>query len=274
MMRMRTAAVMLATLLIAAASMPAEEVRILESAEDWAVVGTDDFSLRIDRTGAIGKVMVGETEYSWLIRLYTTPVVPETGEGLRAVQGEGGRSLGPPPEQFLVEQRGEIVCAIIRQVAARDEIYQGEPLYNLTQIVTIHPSGLVNLRYEFDWLRLLDFKGASLIMALRAAALDGCRWWAEMPPDRLGGIISAAPEARSLDAIKGPMRTFVARCEGEELHLWVNESGRVTAPRWNPDDYAFTLQVPHTGHEGSVYAGLQSVIDVDLKLPVPREDEP
>lgn len=272
-MRMRTAAVVLVTLLTAAL-VQAGPARILDSAEDWAVVGTDDFSLRIDRTGAIGKVMVGETEQSWLIRLYTTPVVPETGEGLRAVQGEGGRSLGPPPEQFLVEERGEIVCAIIRQAAAREEIYQGEPLYHLTQIVTVHPSGLINLRYEFDWLRLLDFKSASLIIALRAAALDGCRWWADMSPDRLGGIISADPEARSLDAIKGTMRTFVARCKGAELHLWVNESGRVTASRWNPDDYAFTLQVPHTGHEGSVYAGLQSVIDVDLKLPVPREDEP
>ncbi len=272
-MRLCSAVIVIVALSAAVVLAQTDAVRILESGATSAVLGTDAFTLRIDRTGAIGQVMVGETEQCWLIRLYTGPVVPETGESVRAVQGETSRGgLGPAPESIAPEIRGENGSVFIRRVCSREEIDGGAPLYELTQAITVHPSGLINLRYEFDWLHVVDMPSANLIIALRAEPLDGCPWTADLTTQTVGGIIDAAPEATSIALRNTTLRTFTARCSGGDLDLWVNESGPVSARRWNTQDYAFFLTVPHAGHAGPIYPGVRSVLDVDLKLPVPRED--
>lgn len=272
-MRARVVAVLIAALIASAAHSRPGAVRILESDAGSALLGTDDFSLHIDRTGAIGRVMVGETEYCWLIRLYTTPIVPETGEGLRAVQGETSRGgLGPPPESIAPELRGETVSVVIHRTCSREEIAGGAPLYDLTQTLTVHPSGLIGLRYEFDWLRLLDLRSASLVIALRAEPLDGCPWSADFTSHAIGGVIDAAPDAQSIPIRNQAMRTFTAQCPTGELHLWLNEGGTVSVQRWNPQDYAFFLSVPDVSRSHPIYPGVRSVLDVAIKLPVGRED--
>jgi len=247
-----------------------EPVRVLEDGGSFAVVGTDEFSLRIDSSGAIGQVMVGETEWSWLIRLYTTPISFETGEGIRAVQGEGARGLGPVPETIRPELRGDTCSIVIEREAAREEILGGAPMYHLTQTVTVHPTGRIGLRYEFEWLRFLQMRSAQVIIALRAAPLDGCAWWADFTSNVLHGTISAEPDAKSLDEVKGALRSFTVDCGDADLSLWIADSGRVTAQRWNPQDYAFFVRVPHTGYGTEVYPGVRSVVDLDLLLPIPE----
>ncbi len=272
-MRTRSLAVLIATLIATGACAQTDTVRVLERDTGWAVLGTDDFSLRVDRTGAIGDVMVGETEYCWLIRLYTRPSIPGEKGTLRAVQGETSRGgLGPPPETITPEARGENASVVIRRTCARDEVADGAPMYDLTQTITVHTSGLINLRYEFDWLRLLELHSASLVIALRADPLDRCPWFADFTSHTEGGIIDAGPDAHSIAMRRKPLRTFTAECPQAELHLWVNEAGTVSVQRWNPQDYAFFLSVPKVSRTAPVYPGLRSVIDVDLKLPVPRED--
>jgi len=251
----------------------AEGVRVLEDGDGSAVVGTDEFSLRIDRTGAIGRVMVGDTEQIWLIGLYTSPVSFETGETIRAVQGETSRGgLGPPPEKLEAQPRGDACTAVISRDCVREEIADGEPLYHLTQTVTVHPTGHIHLRYEFDWLRFFQMRHASLVIAARAAPLHGCPWWADFTSHLLHGTISADPGADSLADVKGDLRTFLAQCPGGELHLWFNDAGQVGVQRWNPDDYAFFIRVPKMGYRTEAYSGARSVIDVDIKLPLGRED--
>lgn len=271
---MRTRTVVLIFALIASpAHAQTDAVRILDSDTGSAVLGTDDFSLRIDRTGAIGDVMVGGTEYCWLIRLYTRPIVPETGEGIRAVQGETSRGgLGPPPESIAPEIRGENASVVIRRTCSREEIAGGAPIYDLTQTVTVHPSGLVNLRYEFNWLRLVQMHSASLVIALRADPLDACAWFADFTSHTAGGVIDAAPEAKSIPVRNQSLRTFTAQCPDADLHLWVNRGDSVSVQRWNPQDYAFFVAVPHVSRTFPIYPGIRSTLDVDFKLPVPRED--
>jgi len=267
------AAVIVVALAAPIAQAQTDAVRILESDAGWAVLGTDEFSLRIDRTGAVGKVMVGETEQCWLIRLYTRPIVPETGEGLRAVQGEvSNGGLGPPPETLEPEIRGETASVVIRRTCAREEIAGGAPLYDLTQTVTVHPSGLINLRYEFDWLRLFHLHSASLVIALRAEPLDGCPWYADFTSSAIGGVIDATPGAKSIPIRNRPMRTFTAQCPTGDLHLWVNRGEDVGVQRWSAEDYAFFLSVPNVSRAYPIYPGVRSVLDVDLKLPVAGED--
>ena len=164
------------------------------------------------------------------------------------------------------------MSVVIRRTCSREEIDGGAPMYDLTQTVTVHPSGLINLRYEFDWLRLLDLNSADLVIALRAEPLDGCRWYADFTSHATGGVIDAAPEADSLSIRSSDIRTFVAECPTGDLHVWINEAGNVSVQRWNPQDYAFFLPVPKISRTQPIYPGLRSVIDVDLKLPVPRED--
>jgi len=248
----------------------AEPVRVLEDGGSFAVVGTDTFSVRVESSGAITRIMVGETEWSWLIRLYTSPISFETGETIRAVQGEGARGLGPVPERIRPELRGEACSIVIEREAAREEILAGEPIYRLTQTVTVHPAGRIGLRYEFEWLRFVQMRGAQVIIALRAAPLDGCEWWADFTSHVLHGTISAEPDAKSLDEVKGALRTFTADCGAADLSLWIADSGRVTAQRWNPQDYAFFVYVPHTGYGTEVYPGVRSVVDLDLVLPIPE----
>jgi hypothetical protein len=131
---------------------------------------------------------------------------------------------------------------------------------------------LVNLRYEFDWLRLLELHSASLVIALRADPLDRCPWFADFTTHVAGGIIDAGPDAHSIAMRREPLRTFTAKCPTGDLHVWRNEGGHVGVKRWNPQDYAFFFDVPKVSRTAPVYPGLRSVIDVDLKLPVPRED--
>ncbi len=270
----RHAIVPVLTLILAlSAYARAERVRVLESDAHSAVLGTDDFSLRVGRTGAGGGVTVGETEYCWLIRLYTRPDIPGEDGTVRAVQGEVSRGgLGPPPETVDPQIRGENASVVIRRTCARDQIDAGAPMYDLTQTVTVHPSGLINLRYEFDWLRLVDLHSASLIMALRAAPLDGCRWYADFTSHTESGVIDAAPDARSIAIRNQKMRTFTAQCAAADLHVWINRGSEVSMRRWNPKDYAVFIQVPNVSRHAPVYPGVRSVIDVDLKLPVPGED--
>jgi hypothetical protein len=272
-MRTRIAAVLLVALTATTAPAQTDAVRVLHSDSHWAVLGTDDFSLRVDRTGAIGKVMVGETEYCWLIRLYIRPVDHASGENVRAVQGEVSRGgLGPPPESIEPSLRGENASVIIRRTCAREKIAGGEPLYHLTQYVTVHPSGLINLRYEFDWLRLLEMHSASLILALRAEPLDGCNWFADFTSHTGGGIVDAAPKARSIAIRHQKMRTLTVQRPGSDLHLWINRGDDVSMRRWNPRDYALFVDVPKVSRRALIFPGVRSVIDVDLKLPVNRED--
>lgn len=263
---------LLLALSVAASSAASGQVRVLEDGGTYVVVGTDDFSLRIDRSGAIGPIMVGDTEWSWLIRLYTTPISFETGKPIRAVQGESGRGLGPLPDTVQAQQRGECVSVVIVRQAAREEIRGGAALYQLTETVTVHPGGLINLRYEFDWRRFLRMHRADLVIALRAAPLDGCPWWADFTSHVLHGTISADPDIHSLAGIKGDMRTFTVDCGEGDLQLWINEGDDVTVQRWNPKDYAFFLHVPHTGYLAELYPGVRSVLDVDIVLPLSRED--
>jgi len=156
--------------------------------------------------------------------------------------------------------------------AAREEILGGETLYRLTQAVTVHPTGHINLRYEFDWLRFFHTGGANLIVAMRAAPLDGREWWADFTSHVLHGTIRADPEVHSLADINGGLRTFTVDCGEADLHLWVNDADRVTCRRWNPQDYAFFFRVPKLGYPGQAYPGVHSVLDLDIVLPIPRED--
>lgn len=249
-----------------------DRVRVLEDGGSYAVVGTDAFSLRVDRSGAIGEVMVGETEYCWLIRLYTTLLATDTGEPVRAVQGEGARGIGPVPDTVNPELRGDTCSIIIRREAARAEVFDGAPLYHLTQTITVHPTGYLNLRYEFDWSRTFRLGGASLVIALRAAPLAGCQWWADFTGRVLRGRISDLPDTNSLEGIKGALRVFTVDCGDADLGLWVNDSGRASVQRWNQQDYAFFMEVPDLGYPRQAFADTRAVIDVDLVLPVPRED--
>ncbi|MFW6156396.1 MAG: hypothetical protein ACOC7J_03675 [Armatimonadota bacterium] len=272
-MRRCVAALLLAPTITTAAWAQTDPVRVLESDAHRAVLGTDQFSLRVDRTGAVGEVMVGETEYCWLIRLYTRPVDRETGENVRAVQGEISRGgPGTPPETIEPQIRGETASVVIRRTCSRKEIAGGERLYDLTQTVTVHPSGLIHLRYAFEWLRLVELHSASLVIALRGEPLDGCAWYADFTSHTAGGVIDADPDANSIPLRHADLRTFTAQCPGGDLHLWVNRGDRVSVRRWNPRDYAFFLSVPKLSRGQPIYPGVRSVIDVDLKLPVPRED--
>lgn len=249
-----------------------DRVRVIEDGGSYAVVGTDRFSLRVDRSGAIGQVMVGETEYCWLIRLYTTLTDSTTGEPVRAVQGEGDRGIGPLPDAITPELRGQTCSIILPLVGARDQVLGGEPIYRLTQTVTVHPSGYINLRYEFDWLHMVRLGGANLVIALRAAPLAGRQWWADFTTNLLRGRVSDLPDTNSLADIKGDLRVFTVDCGEADLGLWINDSGRVTAQRWNPQDYAFFLDVPGLGYPRQAFPDTRAVIDVDFVLPVPRED--
>ncbi|MGC9320310.1 MAG: hypothetical protein ACP5KN_19910, partial [Armatimonadota bacterium] len=140
------------------------------------------------------------------------------------------------------------------------------------QIITVHPTGRVHLRYEFDWLRLLHLRGANLVIAMRAAPLDGCRWRADFTSHALSGSISADPNEHSLSEVRGDLRTFTVDCGTAPLHLWVNDGAQVTAQRWNPEDYAFFMRVPELGYPPRAYPGVRSLIDLDVVLPVARED--
>ncbi|MGC9317428.1 MAG: hypothetical protein ACP5KN_05260, partial [Armatimonadota bacterium] len=110
---------------------------MLDESPDSVALGTDAFSVRVDHTGRLGPLTVGETEHIWLIALYTTPISFETGEDVRAVQGETSRGgLGPPPERVHADLRGESATVVISRNCLREEILGGQPLYHLTQIIT------------------------------------------------------------------------------------------------------------------------------------------
>lgn len=258
----------LASLLIVAGAACAElaPVQVLEHTDDYAVLGNDQFSLRIGRTGKLTQVQAGGLEYIWLGSLYTSPLVPETGEGLRAVQAEGGLGAAPPMPGPM--QRGDYCEVTISYDAAREELYGGEPLYHLTQNVQIHPGGWIRLWYGFDWARLFTFSSASLYLALTGDAVDRARYSADYTHRLAGSVFDVAVGTGRIDTIQGAVRSLTVDCAAGPLVMWFEEGEYVTAQFWGSGRVAVVVRMPGTGRSVPVYPGTSGVMQLNLKLPV------
>jgi hypothetical protein len=247
----------------------AEPVRTLEASDTSVVVGNDQFSLRIWATGKFGEVQAGGREYFWLGALYTGPIVPETGESLRAVQGETTRGgIGPAPAMARPEVRGDCLLVTVSRDCSRAEIYDGATLYHLTQTFEVHPSGYIRLRYEFDYRRLFDMSSASLYLALTGEQVGGRRYWADYTSHVTPGVFDGSGSSR-IDEIRGAVRTLEVACEAGPLHLWFDEVPTVAAQVWSAGKhFPITLPAPGAERRSLVYPGTRGVLSFGIKLPI------
>lgn len=263
---MRTTGLVTALLWTAWAAAELAPVQVLEHTAEHAVLGNDHFSVRLARTGALSQVKAGGIEYLWLGSLYTSPVVPETGQGLRAVQIEGG--IGPTPPMPAPVQVSDHCEVTIIYDAARAELFGGAPVYRLTQTVQVHPGGWIRLYYRFDWARLLVMQGASLYLAL-TGEVAGNRSYSADYTDRLtGGIFDVAVGTGRIDAIQGRVRCLTVDCPAGPLLMWLEGDEQVSAQYWGNERIAVVVAVPGTGRSEPLYPGTTSVMLVNIKLPV------
>lgn len=268
------AAVMLAMTTLAPTAR-AEPVRTLEANDQSIVVGNDQFSLRIWATGKFGEVQAGGREYIWMGALYTTPLIPETGKSLRAVQGETTRGgIGPAPAMPTPEIRGDCIVVTISRDCSRKEIYGGATLYHLTETFEVHPSGYIRLRYEFDYQRLFDMSSASLYLALTGEQVGGRSYWADYTSHVTPGVFDGAAAGR-IDEIRGAVRTLEIACEAGPLDLWFDEVPTVAAQVWSAGKrFPITLPVPGTGRNELVYPGTRGALDFGIRLPIGDANAP
>lgn len=265
---MRLAGAIWAVLCTAAACGELEPVRVLEHTPGYAVLGNDQFSVRVDSSGKFGPVLVGGVEYFWMGSLYTSPLVPETGQGLRAVQAEGGLGVAPPlPEPI---PRGDYCEVAIEYDAARQELYGGEPLYRLTQTVQVHPGGWVRLYYRFDWARLFVMQSASLYLALSGEGSGNRRYSADYTDRLTGGIFDVAVGTGRIDNIRGRVRCLTVDCAAGPLLIWFDNDEDVAAQFWGNERIAVTVNVPGTGRSEPVYPGTTGVMQINIRLPVDK----
>lgn len=263
------AAIMLA---MATLTLPAfaEPVRTLEADDHSIVVGNDQFSLRIWATGKFGEVQAGGREYIWMGALYTSPTDPETGDRIRAVQGETTRGgIGPEPAMAAPQTRGDWLLITISRECSRAEIHDGATLYHLTQTFEVHPSGYIRLRYEFDYQRLFDMTSASLYLALTGEQVGGRTYWADYTSHVTQSVFQVGKQYTRIDEIRGAVRTLEVACEAGPLHLWFDEVPTVAAQVWSEGKYfPITLPAPGTGRNELVYPGTRGALDFGIKLPI------
>ncbi len=257
------AAVVLATL---APSARAEPVRVLEHTAQYAVVGNDQFSVRIGNTGKLDQVQAGGLEYIWLGSLYTTLTATETGKPLRAVQGEGGIGVAPPMP--VPVQRGDYCEVNIAYDAAREEVLDGQPLYHLTQNIQVHPKGWIRLRYECAWLRLFTLPSSSLYLALSGEGCGNRPVYTQYSDHLTGSVFDMEAQPGRVDAIKGAVRAMMVDCEAGPLKIWFDEPADVSAQVWGQGRFPVVIRMPTTGRSEIVYPGLSGVIALNVKLPV------
>ncbi|MCD6361649.1 MAG: hypothetical protein J7M38_12405 [Armatimonadetes bacterium] len=263
---MRVAWTVLLLVIAGAACAELQPVDVLEHTDNYAVLGNDRFSVRIERTGKLGPIRAGDLEYLWMGSLYTTPIVPETGKGLRAVQAENGLGAAPPMPEPV--RRGDYCEVAISYDAARDELYGGEPLYHFTQEIQVHPGGWIRLWYRFDWKRLFSFRSASLYLALSGEGVDRARFSADYTGHVSGGVFDVAAGTGRIETIRGAVRALTVDCEAGPLLLSFEDVPRVTAQFWGGGRVAIILDVPGVGRSVPMYPGTSSEMQVDLKLPV------
>lgn len=259
-----------ALLLIASlAAAQHEPVRVLERAEHSMTLGNDTFSVTVDRTGKLGAISAGDREYVWMIALYTTPVSFETGEGIRAVQGETARGgIGPAPELPEPELRGGYCVLTISRDCSREEIRAGEPLYHLTETIQVHPEGYLSLRYDFQWLRFLVMHSAGLNVVLNGEQFTGRTFWADYGAHVQQGIFTPGKDYSRHEGLRGALRTLKVACDRGPFHLWVDRGEQVSGSRWSEGKYyPISLTVPGTGYRGEIYPGMRSILEFSIKLP-------
>ena len=267
-MRFAAAATLAAALMVVASTAGAQlqPVQVLEATDSYTVLGNDAFSLRVDKTGKLGDVQAAGVKYLWLGSLYTTPIVPETGKGLRAEQADEG--IGPAPALPAPVQRGDYCEVVISYDAAREELYGGEPIYRLTQTVQVHPGGWVRLRYEFDWLRTCVFSNVTLYLALEGEGCGDRGFSADYTDHITGGVFDMQTQSGRIDAIRGQVRSLAVDCEAGLLDIWFDEADKVTAQYWGNNRFAITPEVPGVARNEPMYPGMHSVLQLNIKLPV------
>ncbi len=243
-MRILAAAVLaMATL---SPSARAEPVRVLEHTERYAVVGNDQFSVRIGNTGKLDQVQAGGLEYIWLGSLYTTLTATETGKPLRAVQGEGG--IGVAPRMPVPVQRGDYCEVNIAYDAAREEVLDGQPLYHLTQNIQVPSS--------------------SLYLALSGEGCGNRPVYTQYSDHLTGSVFDMEAQPGRVDAIRGAVRAMMVDCEAGPLTIWFDEPADVSAQVWGQGRFPVVIRMPTTGRSEIVYPGLSGVIALNVKLPV------
>jgi len=243
-----------------------EPVRVLEHTEQYAVVGNDQFSVRIGRTGKLDQVQAGGLEYIWLGSLYTTLIATETGEYLRAVQAEG--SLGEAPPMPTPVQRGDYCEVTISYDATHEEVLGGQPLYTLTHNVQVHPGGWIRLRYECEWLQLFTMQSASLYLALSGEGCGNRSVYTQYSDHLTGSVFDMEAQPGRVDAIRGAVRAMLVDCEAGPLTIWFDEPADVSAQVWGEGRFPIVTKMPTTGRSELVYPGLSGVIALNVKLPV------
>ncbi len=260
----------LVALFSVACTAPAAEqpLRILQSTDQAVTIGTDAFSVTVHSSGRMDALQAGGVKYVSFIALYTSPSSFQTGKGVRAVQGETGedRGIGPLPDSITAEKRGDRYFIAINRTAARKEICDGQPLYELHQTVEIAPNGVLRARYEFNWLRFCRIGRPTIYVALATETFADLTFWADYTTRCQHGAFSEGEDYAPFTKLKGPLRTMRVDCPAGPFDLWIDAGSSVTSTRWGERYNSIGLYVPKAS--GMMYPGVTSVVQFTIKVPL------
>ncbi len=260
----------LVALFSVACTAPAAEqpLRILQSTDQAVTIGTDAFSVTVHSSGRMDALQAGGVKYVSFIALYTSPSSFQTGKGVRAVQGETGedRGIGPLPDSITAEKRGDRYFIAINRTAARKEICDGQPLYELHQTVEIAPNGVLRARYEFNWLRFCRIGRPTIYVALATETFADLTFWADYTTRCQHGAFSEGGDYAPFTKLKGPLRAMRVDCPAGPFDLWIDAGSSVTSTRWGERYNSIGLYVPKAS--GMMYPGVTSVVQFTIKVPL------
>jgi len=205
-----------------------------------------------------GETLIG------LILLYADPISLETGKGVRKQS-----VLKPVVTRTGVD--GAQIVTVKGQYAIPD-IYDGKPLYALTQQLDMRPSGEATVRYDFEWLSMVKRSSFSPTVLLNWGPLDGKEYVAELEDCIAKGIMDQAETkeytplhpafrvgpklvAFEVATTKGPLRITTPQRRRAHLSSW----GYV----------ALSFPVDMFKRRTQIFAGLKETVEFTISLPLP-----
>jgi len=246
-------------------------LRILQSTDRAVTIGTQAFSVTVHSSGRIDALQAGGINYVAFIALYTSLSSFDTDNTVRAVQGEGGRGIGPLPDAVSAEKRGDRYFIAIKRTAARQEICGGRPLYHLDETVEVAPNGVLRVRYEFAWLRFFAIGKPAVYVALTGDTFRDLTFWADYTTHCQRGTFGGGNGYATFEQLRGPLRALRVDCPSGPFDIWIYTDGSVTSARWGEQYSSLGLHVPKA--TGTVYSGVASVVEFVIKVPLPGTEQ-
>lgn len=248
------------------ASLPAgAQVRELKTDGQGVTLGTDAFSLTVEKTGTLRAVKVGATVLFPFVALYTNPTsTEEDGKPVRCCQAEQP-GLGDRPSQVTTSFAGGTATIIILRDCSHPKLYGNAPIWNLRETVTVQPDGLIRVNYQCRFLRFLPGMSWTAVFAGAMPEFTGRAWQGQIPTMTIQGTIPDSLPKR--DETTGLWGLSLASSRGP-VQFTFGQTSRVEVNNWGQylEVGAMLPNLPHGGQP--MYRGVQQEITVSLKLPV------